>query len=262
MRIVLLTIMMFLMASGDGLVTAQSINDDGDGTLRRINVPILMYHYVSPLPPEADIYRVDLTVEPEVFRTHMQYLRDYGYTTISLYELHRALNYGAELPSNPIILTFDDGHIDHYLTVFPVLQEFGFTGTFFIITDRADANDPAHLNWTQIQEMAAAGMSMEAHTRSHRDLRGRDTDFLVFEIIGSQESLSVHTGQSIRMFAYPAGQYDDDTLRVLNSSNVLRAVTTQFGAFHTTDNAMEVPRLRISGNLSVAGLEQLLRASR
>src|SRR5512145_2670236 len=41
-----------------------------DGTLRRIRVPILMYHYVSNLPADADQYRVDLTIIPELFRAH------------------------------------------------------------------------------------------------------------------------------------------------------------------------------------------------
>lgn len=243
-------------------VTAQSINDAGDGTWRRIHVPILMYHYISPLPADADAFRVDLTVEPPIFRAHMQYLADNGYTTISLYDLHRALNHGDALPSNPVILTFDDGYTDHYEIAFPILREFGFVGTFFIITGRADSGNPMHLNWAQINEMAQAGMSMEGHTRTHLDLRNRDRDFLVFEIVGSLESLQAHTDQAARMFSYPAGRYDDDTLRIMNSSEVLRAVTTQIGAYHTTDNAMEVSRLRVHGNLSVAGLDQLLRASR
>ena len=45
-----------------------------DGTLRRLRLPILMYHYVSPIPPEADNYRRELTVEPELFAAHMDYL--------------------------------------------------------------------------------------------------------------------------------------------------------------------------------------------
>jgi peptidoglycan/xylan/chitin deacetylase (PgdA/CDA1 family) len=241
---------------------AQSDDDAFDGTLRRIYVPILMYHYVSPLPPEADIYRVDLTVEPDIFRAHMQYLWEQGYETISLYDLHAALNTGAALPPRPIILTFDDGYQGHFDYAFPILQEFNYTGTFFVITGRTDASDPSHLNWQQTRTMAEAGMSMEGHTKHHQDLRGRDYAYLVYEIIGSIESIAAHTGQSAAMFAYPAGRYDDDVLRVMNSSQILRAVTTQYGAYHTTDNAMEVSRIRIHGNVGVPGLAQLLDASR
>lgn len=255
---------LFVVALGinPDVTEGQSITDVGDGTLRRIYVPILMYHYVSPLPEDADPYRVELTVEPEIFRSHLQYLRQQGYQTISPYALHNALNFGAALPEKPIILTFDDGYIDHYRFVFPMLREYGFVGTFFVITGRADEGHPDYLSWAQITEMAQAGMNMEAHSRTHRELTGRDASFLVYEIVGSLQSLEAHTGMPTRVFAYPAGRYDDDTLRILNSSPVVRAMTTRTGAYHTTDNTMELQRLRVSGNMSAVELDHLLSSSR
>lgn len=233
---------------------------DGDGTLRRIRVPILMYHYVSPLPGDADDIRVGLTVAPDVFRVQMELLKAQGYETVSLYDLHAALLTGAPLPSQPVILTFDDGYSDHYTTVFPVLRELGFTATFFIITGRQDIGDPVYMSWAQIEEMAAAGMSMEPHTKSHRDLRDRDHDFLVYEMLGSRESLEAHAGGAARMFSYPAGQYDDHTLQTARELNIWRAVTTQAGSWHTTDNYLELPRLRVNPDTGVSGLLSLLRS--
>jgi peptidoglycan/xylan/chitin deacetylase (PgdA/CDA1 family) len=230
-----------------------------DGTLRRIHVPILMYHYVSNLPPDADATRIDLTVVPDMFRAHMRYLVEQGYTTISLYQLDDALRRGTLLPPNPVVLTFDDGYIDHYTSVFPILQEFGFTGTFFIITGFVDNNDPAYMTWNQIGEMAVADMSMESHTKTHRDLRNRDYDFLVYELLGSLESLTAHLGNTPHMFAYPVGHYDDAVLGVLSQTSVWRAVTTENGALQTTDNRLEMPRIRIHGTTGVNGLASLLR---
>ncbi|GAB4519090.1 MAG: hypothetical protein OHK0046_27590 [Anaerolineae bacterium] len=233
-----------------------------DGTLRRVHVPVLMYHYISRVPDGADDIRINLTTEPPVFRTHLQYLRDYGYTTVSLEDVYHALTVGAALPEKPIVLTFDDGHLDHYTDAFPALREFGFTGTFFIITDLPDTGNVDYMSWAQIQEMAAAGMHIAAHSKTHRDLRERDMDFLVYEIVGSMESVAAHTGIPNRTFAYPAGRYDEQTLAVMRSIPATVAVTTEPGAYHTTDGLLEIPRLRISGNLGVVGLEQLLLSSR
>ncbi len=234
---------------------------EGDGTLRRIRVPILMYHYVSPLPEDVDDIRRDLTVLPEVFEAHLQYLADEGYTTISLYELHDALMTGATLPPKPVILTFDDSYIDHYEYVFPALLEHGFTGTFFVITGRADANDPAHLNWDQIAEMATAGMAMEAHTKNHISLHDRDRDILVYELLGSRESLTAHTGIESRMLSYPAGRYDSLTLDITGELDFWLAVTTQPGAAHVSSARLELPRLRVSYDTQVPGLAYLLRSA-
>lgn len=242
-----------------GQTRQNAVPPSGDGTLRRIHVPILMYHYVSELPPDADATRIDLTVRPDMFRTHMQDLKDDGYTTITLYQLDDALLNGTPLPAKPIILTFDDGYIDHYVNVFPILKEYGFIGTFFIITGMPDNHVPGYVTWEQIREMSDAGMDMESHTKTHQDLRNRDYDFLVYELLGSAQSLQAYTGREPHMFAYPVGHYDDMTLNVLHQLGMWRAVTTESGSLETTDNRLELPRLRVSGDTGVSGLEYLLR---
>lgn len=233
-----------------------------DGTYRRIRVPILMYHYVSHPPEDADEYRLDLSIAPELFQDHMEYLFYQGYTPISLYQLHDALMTGMSLPPKPVILTFDDGYIDHYTNVFPVLRDYRYTATFFIITGMPDQNNPAYMSWSQIAEMAQAGMSIESHTRDHPSLNRRDYDFLVYQLLGAQQSIEYYTGRQPHMFCYPAGRYDDLTLTVLGTLPIWRALTTQNGAFHTTDNALELPRLRVSSDTGVLGLARLLETGR
>ena len=230
-----------------------------DGTLRRIRTPILMYHYVSPLPVDADATRRDLTVSPEQFRAHLEYLFFEGYTPISLYDLHDALLTGSPLPAKPVVLTFDDGYSDHYRYVFPALGEYGFTATFFVVSGFADANLPAHLSWEQIREMADAGMSIEPHTKDHVELDGRSYDFIVYQTLGSLESIAYYTGRQPHMFSYPVGRYDDLVLDVLGQMSIWRAVTTQRGALHTTDNMLEVARIRVPGGASTAALASILR---
>lgn len=263
--IVCILALLSVFAPAQGTLSQSSVSSSsalsGDGTLRRIRVPILMYHYISALPADADPYRIDLTIAPERFQSHVQYLQEQGYNTISLYQLDEALLKGTPLPHKPVILTFDDGYADHYEQVFPTLRNAGFIGTFFVITARADANDPAYLNWTQIREMADAGMSIESHTKNHVDLRNRDYDFLIYELLGSLESLAAHTGRTTHMFSYPGGRYDEYTLQVIGQLPVWRAVTTQNGVVHTTDNRLELARVRVHGGTSVSGLASMLQGT-
>lgn len=250
---------MLLLVAGVRAQEAPAGGQTWDGTLRRIRVPILMYHYISAPPADADIYRVDLSVPPDLFRQHLAYLAAEGYQTITLHDLYAALNTGAPLPAKPVILTFDDGYADNYTAAFPLLREFGFNGTFFVMTAGPDLDYPDYMTWDQIEEMSAAGMQMESHTRDHPDLRGRDADFLVYQLLGAQESLTAHTGQPARMFAYPAGEYDEAVLAMLRSLGVEHAVTTAYGALHTTDGALELARVRVRGTTGVAALAALLQ---
>jgi peptidoglycan/xylan/chitin deacetylase (PgdA/CDA1 family) len=259
----LLLLILCLILSGAALAQTPAPDDRvesaWDGTFRRIRVPILMYHYVGDLPEGSDEYRTDLTISADTFRAHIDYLFFQGYTPISLYDLDDALLTGTRLPAKPVVLTFDDGYSDHYTNVYPALRQYGFNATFFIITGTADSGDPNHLSWEQIREMADAGMDMESHTKSHFDLRGREYDFLVYELLGSAESLQAYTGKTPYMFSYPIGHYDDAVLSVLDTMPIWRAVTTERGVLHTNDNRLELPRLRIHRQTGVTGLAQLLR---
>ncbi len=229
-----------------------------DGTLRRINVPILMYHYVGDLPEDADEIRTELTLSTVFFRQHLAFLQSRGYQTVTLDDIYHALIIGQSLPPKPIVLTFDDGYTDHYENVFPVLQEFGYIGTFFIITTPLDQQNPAYLTWEQAVVMSQAGMEIAPHTKTHQDLRNRDYNFLVYEILGSWESIVAYTGQRPTAFSYPAGRYDEMTLDVTAQAPVALAVTTQSGRLHTTDDLLELPRLRISSTMGALGLSAIL----
>lgn len=210
-------------------------------------VPILMYHYVSELPPDADRYRVDLTVAPQDFRAQLDYLAGAGYHPITLTDLYLNLTQGYPLPDKPIVLTFDDGYRDAYEVVFPLLLEHGFTATFFVLATPAHYEWEQYLTWTQISEMAAAGMDIQGHGRDHVDLRGRSYDYLVYQILGVREAVEYHTGQPVRFFCYPAGQYDAGVIAVLQSAGYWGAVTTQWGHTETLGSIWEMPRLRVRG---------------
>ncbi len=218
-----------------------------------------MYHYISIPPRDADKYRLDLSVDPDNLDRQLKWLRDNGFTTISLYELYNSLATGAALPPKPVILTFDDGYIDAYLHAYPLLQKYGMTGTFFIVSDFINNGNLAYLSWPMVQEMARHGMSIEPHSRTHPDLRNRSFDFLVWQILGPIEAITAYTGQRPHFFCYPSGMYDDAVIRVLRSVDIWGAVTTHYGSSHSLQDSMTWTRIRIRGSTSLAEFSALLR---
>jgi peptidoglycan/xylan/chitin deacetylase (PgdA/CDA1 family) len=214
-------------------------------------VPVVMYHYISDIPPGADIYRRDLTVTPDNFRAQLQYLADNGYTAITLTDVYLHLTEGYPLPERPIVLTFDDGYRDAYEVAFPILLEYGFTGTFFVLSTPAHHEWEPYLTWPQMKEMAQAGMEIQGHGRDHVDLRGRSYDYLVYQLLGIQEAITHHIGRPARFFCYPSGQYDDDVIAVLKSAGFWGAVTTEWGQEHTRDDLFTIPRIRIRGRTTL-----------
>jgi len=87
-----------------------------------------MYHYVRRLAGSRypDIKGLEL----EAFRGQVRYLKRHGYFP-STEEILHSVKTGEALPENSVWLTFDDGLIDHYADVFPVLLEEKVPGAFF-----------------------------------------------------------------------------------------------------------------------------------
>ncbi len=223
-----------------------------DATRRRIRVPVLMYHYISTPPPGADKYRLDLSVTPAQFAAQLAWLRANGYTTVTLGNLYDALTAGAPLPPRPVILTFDDGYADAYAQAFPLLREAGMVGTFFVVTEWLDNGQAGYLTWDQAREMAAAGMAIESHSRSHPDLTNDcDYDCRVYQVLGSVETIAAEIGVRPRFFCYPGGRYDAGLFAVLEAAGIVAAVTTHGGTLHVSERLLELPRVRVRGTTTL-----------
>ncbi len=204
-----------------------------------------MYHYISTPPEDADEYRLDLSVSPETFRQHMTYLYDHGYNTIDLYDLSRAVTNNEELPPNPVVITLDDGYRDNYENAFPVLEEYGMTATFFIVTDFIDQGHPEYMTWAMIEEMAQRGMRFEPHSKTHPDLSGQERDYVIYQVLGSRETIEAHLEHRPRYFAYPGGRYDEQVLDIMAELDYWGAVTTAGGTWHGFNDRYEWSRVRI-----------------
>ena len=153
-----------------------------------------------------------------------------------MYDLVGHLNQGEPLPEKPVILTFDDGYRDNYENAFPLLREFGMTGMFFVVSDYMDEGNPLYLSWDMAREMQAAGMFIESHGRNHASLRNRNDDFLVWQALGSAETIEHELGVRPRFITYPFGHYDRNTIRIFESAGFWGGVTIIAGATHSTDD--------------------------
>lgn len=93
---------------------------------------VLCYHSVGQPGPEYLFDPDVIDATPEQFRQHLAIARRY-FTVIGIDQLCAGIERG-EWPSNPLLITFDDGYRSCLDVTLPILQEFGFPATFFIAT--------------------------------------------------------------------------------------------------------------------------------
>ncbi len=172
-----------------------------------VRVPILVYHAVDE---SGNTY----SVTPRRLNEQCRWLVEQGYTAITPGQFWRASRGLADLPSNPVIITNDDG--DPSVRKFAsILDRYGLVGTYFV-------NNVSPLTPRQIRLLAERG-AVEAHAVSHVALSGLDYEDQIAEIVENRVYLERITGQPVRFLAWPYGDVNESAIKAAAAAGIVAA---------------------------------------
>ncbi|WP_298705219.1 polysaccharide deacetylase family protein [uncultured Veillonella sp.] len=200
-------------------------------------VPVLNYHQVN------DDLLSPLTMRTWDFDDQMAYLKNNGYHTITMDQLNAYLSQGTALPDKPVLITFDDGYEDNYKNALPILQKYGMKATFFMIAD--SIGQPRFMNADQLQALEAAGMTVESHTYSHKDLRQLSDSDVQKELTLSKQILEATLHHPIEYIAFPCGFSDGRIENFTKAAGYKMAVTVEAGNAKRGENMYNLPRVAV-----------------
>ena len=166
-------------------------------------------------------------MKPELFEAHLRYLKEQGYTMVTVVELAERLQKG-ESVDKYVALSFDDGYKNNYSVVLPLLQKYDAKGSFFVINK--DMGDETHMNEQEIKGLIDAGMELGSHTYSHGPLGKIPEKYLVWELDTSRYWLKKKfDGYIVRTLAYPNGSYNPTVIAAAKKYGFYRALTGHIG---------------------------------
>jgi peptidoglycan/xylan/chitin deacetylase (PgdA/CDA1 family) len=179
-----------------------------------VEVPILVYHHIRQSVPVGSRTEQRLTVTVENFDHQMQYFRENGYHVITFATLVDHLNEVGELPTKPVIISFDDGWEDQFVYAIPTLDKYHYSATFFVVTNSVGSQ--GFLSWSQLRTMRVEGMAIGSHSRSHPHLDKIDNPYILWDqIYTSKQILESQLGAAVDEFAYPYGAYKATTASIV-----------------------------------------------
>ena len=191
-------------------------------------------------------------MSPDNFTAQMQWLKDNKYNVISMDDMIAGLNGQKKLPSNPVTITFDDGNDNNYSAAYPILKQFGYTATFFIITGRV--GQPGTMTWAQLKDLAANGMTIGSHTVNHVNLKKANSEVAPRELTDSKAILEKNLGFPVKYFSYPNGGYTDEIANQVQIAGYAAAVTTHRSPMqkvNTIDDNYVLSRIEMNASLSI-----------
>ncbi len=219
-----------------------------------LRVPVLLYHHVRPQAEAALRRQSSLNVDPGFFDLQMKYLTEHGYNTIFADALVNALKTHSSVPSKSILITVDDGYRDFFTNALPIIQKYGIKVNSMIATGLIGGED--NMSWDQINQIKQSGLAYFVdHTWSHYAINHGSVDKIQFEIQTAKQQLEEHTGQSVNIFAYPYGSFNNNAISILQSDGFAGAFSTIPGFLQCDSFVMTLHRNHI-GNapLSSYGL--------
>jgi len=219
----------------------------------------LMYHRVLPQggapatwPAEVDpIY----TVSEHVFASHLDYLQEAGYRTVSPEQLWRWRMGWEALPAGALLLTFDDGDPSHLEVVAPMLEARGMRGAFFVVAGQVGR--PAGPAWDDLRYLRKQGHALGSHTLSHRPLAALSPAEARWELAKSRAVLEQGLGESVLFASAPHGSYSRQVTRMARRVGYLGLFTSGFGDNRARTSPFTWRRMAIRGDCSCQDLAGL-----
>jgi peptidoglycan/xylan/chitin deacetylase (PgdA/CDA1 family) len=193
-----------------------------------------------------------LAFSPQLFRELIRKLAEDGWRGASVAEWSQQ----AAKPGKTVVITFDDGFRSVWTQARPILDEFGFHATVFVISSGIGRSTawtvsgrplPSMdlLSTPQLRELTRAGWEIGAHTRTHSYLPERRGSKLEAEIAGSRRDLEDLLGMQVDTFAYPYGGYSPEVVEAVATAGFQTAWTTRPAPLGRTSSPLLLPRYMV-----------------
>ena len=219
------------------------------------HIPVLMYHKIPEAPIET---RHRTFITKENFEGHLSFFKKRGFESITFKDYLSFRNCETPLtafPKRPLILTFDDGYLDNYTNLLPMVKRYGFRGVIFLLGDPSirynfwDADSGEHrdelMNLEQKKEFVESGWEIGAHSMTHANLTTLDDEKAYYEIAQSKAGLEKDMGTEIVSFAYPTGYCDERIKELVKKAGIQFGVATDSGGMHLEDDLFQIFRVNI-----------------
>lgn len=211
-------------------------------------LPILTYHRLLAEEPTKERDPKRIAVSQARFRQHLQWLSWTGYQTVHLDDYARELaRNGRRCGRKTFAITFDDAYEEVFTLALPILQEFGFTATVFVVsqehTNRWDDGSARLMNAAQWRQWKQSDMGIGSHSAHHAHLADIDPESARRELVDSKKHLEDVLGEEVTTLAYPYGESNERVQKLAEEAGYDAAFSTDRAPRNHTGNRFQLRRV-------------------
>ena len=231
---------------------------DAATILSKKEVPILCYHNIKELKAGDGEMTKIYTVSPRNFAQQMKALSDAGYHSILPNQLNDYLAYDVPLPSNPVMITFDDTREEQFSIGAAEMKKYGFKGVFFVMT--VSIGRPGYMSKEQIKSLSDSGNEVAAHTWDHHMVTKYAGEDWNTQLVKPKAKLEEITGKALTNFAYPFGLWNKAAIPELKKSGYKMAYILATKR-DSVDPLYTIRRIIVAGQWSTPKTMEAIKSS-
>ncbi|RXJ73497.1 polysaccharide deacetylase [Veronia nyctiphanis] len=232
---------------------------------RRREIPVLMYHRFS----DSEESRSDMApyIDIAMFEKHLKLLKKLGFETLTFADIQKnGLISRLEEGKRYCMITVDDGFKDNLTLMLPLLKKYNFKAVVYAVTgidyNKWDVEHPDTpekrfdlMNPAELKELSDSGhVEIGGHTLTHPHLDRLPREKQHAEITENKNQLEELLGYPLVSFAYPYGDWNDDSQSLAKEAGYQFAVATNSGPLAFHEEPFLIRRIGIYPGTDVFGL--------
>lgn len=237
--------------------------------LKERKVVVLAYHKVVPSEIKEQYYKDNPWIDTtERFEKQMKYLHDMGYTTLSMNEYEDWRNGKKKISLKTVMITIDDGDVETYYEMMPILKKYNLKATYFMIgeevkstTEEYDSRKKQFLGMDLIAKAKNEYPNVELQSHSYgMHNRNGNTPYVLSM---SKEEISNDFDKmrflNTTVYCYPYGVHNDTILEVLKEKEYRMAFKLDKSGVSTRkDNKYLIQRVGVNYDTSFLNFQKWL----
>ena len=217
-------------------------------------IPYLMYHEIElagrPVVQDAPGY-VRYVVSEKEFSDQLRWLAGAGFAGVNVTTALGATTQKA------VAITFDDGCETDLLTAAPLLKDYSFNATFYLVAGFLDRR--GYLTSSQARSLKDLGFEIGSHSMTHSYLRQLNDTQLRAEMFESKDRLEQLTGSKVDHFSCPGGRWDSRFTALAREAGYVSVATSEIGTNSVKTDPYHLLRLAILRGTSPESFASMCR---
>ena len=201
---------------------------------------ILLYHRFD----DDRVAALDTTSEQ--LATQMAEFKSGGHVVLPLPDVMTAMRTGQSLPDKVVAITIDDAAASVYSRGWPLLKAAGLPVTLAIATDDIDRGGPEVMSWTQIRELAAAGVTIASEGAARLHMAKAGPEAVAADLARARARFEAELGQAPTLFVWPWGEASAEAGAVVRRAGFVAAFGQYSGAVWAKADPYFLPRFAAS----------------